>query len=106
MQLRINEAGIPEYQFKLARNDRDMLYIRKTKDGKNVDTGPQPFSLRQTIAIFMIYGIFLSISMAAFFIEIFVGSFKKKLDMKKPVLLFDEIYRKKISRKILSNINE
>jgi hypothetical protein len=73
MQLRINAAGIPEYQYKLALNDRDMLYIRKTKEGRNVNSGPHAFTLQQISIIFMIHGVFLGCAVVIFCFEVLIG---------------------------------
>jgi hypothetical protein len=80
--LRINEAGIVEHQCKVALFDRDMMFIRRTKAGKNVDNGPQPFTIRQTALIFYIHGIFLAVAFAVFVMEICVHRIKKKISRK------------------------
>jgi hypothetical protein len=70
LQLRINEAGIYGYQYSLARNDRDMMYIKRTKAGGNEDQGPQPFTLHQTSLVFIFYGFFLGFAVLIFGIEV------------------------------------
>lgn len=77
LQLRINAAGIPEYQYKLALNDRDMQYIRNTKEGKNFDNGPKPFTFRETSVIFILNGIFLGVATFVFYLEVIVGKIFK-----------------------------
>lgn len=80
--MRINEAGISNYQFKLALNDRDMMYIRKTKERRNLQIGPQPFNVKQMSVIFIIHTILMGMAVFIFLIELIVGRAYKKINHK------------------------
>ena len=68
-----------------------MWKIRKTKEGRNINIGPQPFSLTQTSAIFIGYAIFVSIAIGVFLAEVIWGKINatkkinQKVTLKKPL---------------------
>lgn len=81
--MKINEAGIPLYQYNIALNDRNMMFVKRTKENKNLEIGPQSFTLQQMELIFYSYAFMLSLAFLVFLAEIFIGKMKQRNDKRR-----------------------
>jgi hypothetical protein len=79
LQLEINAAGIPQYQYNLAKiMQRDVKRIRWIAEGiHEVKTNEGVITLKQISTIFIIWAELLTICVFVFFAEIFVWRVKK-----------------------------
>lgn len=79
LQLEINAAGIPQYQYNLAKIlQRDVKRIRWMAEGiYDSKENSGVLTLKQISTIFIIWAQLLGFSILVLFIELFVGNFEK-----------------------------
>lgn len=81
----------------LAANDRNMLFIQRTKEGRNLQSGAHAFTIDQTSVIFLIILLLLGIAFVVFVLEVvghkyyMIKNCNKKIiekAQKKPVIIY------------------